>query len=181
LAVNKRKYEAHVLYGFTVQEIIMLSGMGIGLILVIGGLVFLVIEYFIGIHPAEIELPEWLGKIKIKVPSGLAAILVGGVLVGYSVLRAHDAPPKHAVSGKIQVHKGKQVSTPRGIMVGILPASHVTQTGSDGSYFLDIPKGEHQYQTVVSYQGKFDMGVVTFKENGQGTFDYTFDEGSVKK
>jgi hypothetical protein len=119
----------------------------------------------------------------LKVPSGLVPILVGSALVGYSLWRAHDTPPKHPVSGKIQLQKGKQVFTPSGIMVGVLPASHIAYTRSDGGYSLSIPKGDNAYQTVVYFQSKnlFDLGVVTFKPNGEGNFDHTFDEGIAKK
>jgi len=166
-----------MLYGLSIGEITRLVCVIVGVILAIGGLAFL----FRGVYPAEIELPKL--QIKLKVPSGLAAIIIGGALLGYPLWKAHETPPKHPVSGKIQLHQGKQVSTPRGIMVGVLPASHVTYTGRDGSYFLHIPKGEHAYQTVVYFHDKklFDIGVVTFKPDGQGTFDYTFEEASVKK
>jgi hypothetical protein len=148
---------------------------------VIGGLAFLFREILIGVYPVEIDLPKL--QMKLKVPSGLAAIIIGGALLAYPLWKAHETPPKHPVSGKIQLHKGKQVFTPSGIMVGVLPSSHIAYTRSDGGYSLAIPKGDNAYQTVVYFQSKnlFDLGIVTFKPNGEGNFDYTFDEGSVKK
>jgi hypothetical protein len=182
-AANKTKYEVHVPYGLTVQEIVVLVSMGLGGIIGIAGIVFLFIEYFCGIHPVEIELPERMGKGKINVPSGLAAILVGAALLGYPLWKNYDAPPRHPVSGKIQLHRGKAVSPLSGIMVAVLPSSHIAYSRPDGGYSLDIPKGANAYQALVYFQSRnlFDLGVVKFDPNGQGNFDYTFADGSGKK
>jgi hypothetical protein len=171
-----------MLYGLSVGEVTILASLLVGGILSIGGLVFLFREFLIGVYPAEIELPKLLGKTKLKVPSGLAAITIGGALLGYPLWKAYDVPPSLSVLGKMQLLKGKTVSGLSGVLVAVLPNSHIVPTAADGSYSVDIPRGAKAYQGIAYLPDKklFHLGVVAFSPEGQGRFDHIFDEGEKK-
>ncbi len=171
--------------GLSVGDFVVVLAAICGVVCLIGGLILLFKEQRV-IDPksrdrVEIEIPLF-GKLRLNFPAAIA-LLIGGILVGYPMWSALQSGPKLRVSGKIHLKPGEIVS---GIMIGILPSSHLIQVGTDGNYFRNIPRGEDgmMYHAIIySYNTRppiFHMGVVKFDADGRGTFDYIHSGSSAK-
>lgn len=170
---------AVLLHSLPIQEITQLVSLGCGIIALIGGLVLLVACPQLR-APIELELYGF----KIKTPGGVPAVvsLVGCLFIGFPLWKSHETQIRLPVSGKVHLREGK--TTP-GIVIGVLPTTHITLTQPDGSYSLNIPKAESgvSYQALVYFPHSeppmFHMDVVRFNADGRGSFDHTL-IGSVK-
>jgi hypothetical protein len=168
-----------LLFGLTIQEITVVVSLMFGFLLLFAGII-LFISFPTLRQP--IELDFW--GFKIKTAGGIPAviILLSALFVGYPLYQAYQSPAKIPISGKIHLDKG---STTSGIVIGILPASYITLTQSDGSYSLSIPKGnEWSYQAIVYFPSNrpplFHMDAVRFNTEGRGAFDHTLGPSPTK-
>ena len=172
-----------MLFGLSIQEIVVLASVVIGIVLLTGSLILLFKEKRV-IDPANrdqiaIELPL-LGKFKANFPAAFA-LIIGAGLVGYPLWKTLESPDMLFVSGKIQLHQGKTVTTMSGIVISIFPSSQSTLTLADGSYSINVPKSGKgvTYQALLHLPNSkpplFHLDVVKFTPEGQGNVDHTFD------
>ena len=94
----------------------------------------------------EVDIPLF-GRVKTNYPSVLALAL-GACLILYPLSTWPKAPGKVPVSGKITV-KGRPSA--EGIMIGIVPGTFGV-TNTDGSYTVEVPRGEASYTAVAYYR-----------------------------
>lgn len=160
------------MFGLSTQDLTILVSLLFGVLALIGGIVLLVV------------IPELRQPIEctfrgftVKTAGGMPAVivLVGAAFVGFPVWHAYKSPPKLPVSGKIQTSDGKTIS---GILIGVIPASYLTLTLSDGSFSLNIPKGDDSAYQAILYlpNGEpplFHMEGVKFNAKGDARFDHT--------
>jgi hypothetical protein len=120
-------------------------------------------------HSIDIDIP-FFGKIKTNYPS-VTALFLGTFLIWLPIDKWSSEPDRIPVSGQVIV-EGRQSHD--GVIVGIIPGSHKTFTHNDGSYNLDISRGETSYTGVAYYregnQKDVYLGGVNFDTN-KGTFN----------
>lgn len=137
-------------------------------LMLLGGLVLLFLPRIPIVGTVDIEWPK-----KFKVPLRALPIMIGAVLSAIILWLSYGTPQGLPISGTVLLRERQPIA---GLLVGVLPSSHLTSTLPDGSYSLTIAKGKKgtSYQAVIYFPSdppQFKLGVVRFTQDGEGRFD----------
>jgi hypothetical protein len=166
-----------VVFGWTIQQFTILICLSVGTVATLCGIVLIFIRRT---GASQIEIPYVNLKISTDIP-GVVVLIIGGILLGYPLLKAYEKPQTFSVVGSMTFSDGSPVSS---LAVGILATNRMALTVADGTYRVTIPKDDeaHNYQVVVQIPNtnppRFTLGAVRLDaRGGDASFHQVFPKG----
>jgi len=166
-----------VIYGLTVWEWTILSGL-------LAGLVFLTVGV-IGMlwprrtHTGGVFEFVW-GRFKVRSNVMAFGVVIGGIVVFFgSGWFASRTTPRFPLTGRIALDDGRTIS---GISVGLVPPEHYAVTAANGTFKLEVPRPSSNetgsYQAVLYYRDRdhlrAEIAPVNIDQNWNATVDHKF-------